>query len=85
MLYEVITTGDFWLPARRITISQQISDNDNLHVGEPITRTVIVDADDLAITDIHTDFARQVLQGGLRVGQIGMDLEIKITGRNNFV
>lgn len=37
-------TGDFWLPARRITISQQISDNDNLHVGEPITRTVIVDA-----------------------------------------
>jgi len=37
-------TGDFWLPARRVTISQQISDNDNLHVGEPITRTVIVDA-----------------------------------------
>jgi hypothetical protein len=37
-------TGDFWLPARRITISQQISDNENLHVGEPITRTVIVDA-----------------------------------------
>jgi len=37
-------TGDVWLPARRITISQQISDSDNLHVGEPITRTVIVDA-----------------------------------------
>jgi len=37
-------TGDVWLPARRITISQQISDNDDLHVGEPITRTVIVDA-----------------------------------------
>jgi len=37
-------SGDFWLPARRITISQQISDNENLHVGEPITRTVIVDA-----------------------------------------
>ena len=37
-------TGDFWLPARRVTISQQISDNDKLHVGEPITRTVIVDA-----------------------------------------
>jgi len=37
-------TGDFWLPARRVTLSQQISDNDKLHVGEPITRTVIVDA-----------------------------------------
>ncbi len=37
-------TGDFWLPARRITLSQQISDNANLHVGEPITRTVIMDA-----------------------------------------
>ncbi len=37
-------TGDFWLPARRVTISQQISDNDKLHVGEPVTRTVIVDA-----------------------------------------
>lgn len=37
-------TGDFWLPARRITISQQISDNKDLHVGEPITRTVILDA-----------------------------------------
>ena len=37
-------TGDFWLPARRITLSQQISDNEKLHVGEPITRTVIVDA-----------------------------------------
>jgi len=37
-------TGGFWLPARRITLSQQISDNEKLHVGEPITRTVIVDA-----------------------------------------
>jgi hypothetical protein len=37
-------TGDFWLPARRITLSQQISDNENLHVGEPVTRTVILDA-----------------------------------------
>ena len=37
-------TGDFWLPARRIILSQQISDNEKLHVGEPITRTVIVDA-----------------------------------------
>ncbi len=37
-------TGDFWLPARHITLSQQISDSDNLHVGEPVTRTVILDA-----------------------------------------
>jgi len=40
-------TGDFWLPARRVTLSQQISDSDKLHVGEPITRTVIVDAEGL--------------------------------------
>lgn len=40
-------TGDSWLPARRITLSQQISDSGNLHVGEPITRTVIVDAEGL--------------------------------------
>jgi len=39
-----IFTGDFWLPARRITLSQQISDSDKLHVGEPLTRTVILDA-----------------------------------------
>ena len=37
-------TGDFWLPARRITLSQQITDNEKLHVGEPVTRTVILDA-----------------------------------------
>jgi hypothetical protein len=37
-------SGDYWLPARRITLSQQISDNEKLHVGEPVTRTVIVDA-----------------------------------------
>ncbi len=37
-------TGDFWLPARQITLSQQISDSEKLHVGEPVTRTVIVDA-----------------------------------------
>jgi len=37
-------TGDFWLPARRIMLSQQISDNEKLRVGEPITRTVILDA-----------------------------------------
>ncbi len=37
-------TGDYWLPARRIMLSQQISDNEDLHVGEPVTRTVILDA-----------------------------------------
>jgi hypothetical protein len=37
-------TGQFWLPARRITLSQQIADNAELHVGEPVTRTVNVDA-----------------------------------------
>jgi hypothetical protein len=37
-------SGDFWLPARRITLSQQIADNAELHVGEPVTRTVIIDA-----------------------------------------
>lgn len=36
--------GEFWLPARRIDLSQQISDNDELRVGEPVTRTVILDA-----------------------------------------
>jgi hypothetical protein len=36
--------GDHWLPARRIDLSQQISDADSLHVGEPVTRTVILDA-----------------------------------------
>jgi hypothetical protein len=40
-------SGDYWLPARRITLSQQISDNEKLHVGEPITRTVIMDAQGL--------------------------------------
>jgi len=37
-------TGDFWLPARRIMLSQQISDSEKLRVGEPLTRTVILDA-----------------------------------------
>jgi len=37
-------TGEHWLPARRITLSQQISDTGGLKVGEPVTRTVIVDA-----------------------------------------
>jgi hypothetical protein len=37
-------SGDFWLPARHITLSQQISGSEKLHVGEPVTRTVILDA-----------------------------------------
>ena len=37
-------TADHWLPARRITLSQQISESDGLQVGEPVTRTVILDA-----------------------------------------
>jgi hypothetical protein len=37
-------SGDFWLPARRITLSQQFANADELHVGEPVTRTIIVDA-----------------------------------------
>ena len=32
------------MPARRVTLSQQISDADSLQVGEPVTRTVILDA-----------------------------------------
>jgi hypothetical protein len=37
-------TGEHWLPARRITLSQQMSDADDLRVGEPVTRSVIIDA-----------------------------------------
>lgn len=37
-------TGDVWIPARRLTLSQKVSDNDQLHVGEPVTRTIILDA-----------------------------------------
>jgi hypothetical protein len=37
-------SGSHWLPARRIDLSQQISDADGLRVGEPVTRTVILDA-----------------------------------------
>ena len=40
-------SGEFWLPARHITLSQQISDNEKIHVGEPVTRTVILDAQGL--------------------------------------
>lgn len=37
-------TGANWVPARRLTLSQKVSDNDKLHVGEPVTRTIIMDA-----------------------------------------
>jgi hypothetical protein len=36
--------GAYWLPARQLTLSQQVSDIDALRVGEPVTRTVIIDA-----------------------------------------
>jgi hypothetical protein len=36
--------GDAWQPARRFRLTQQISASDSLKVGEPVTRTVIVDA-----------------------------------------
>ena len=36
--------GDSWQPARKLEISQQTSVTDGLRVGEPVTRTVIVDA-----------------------------------------
>lgn len=36
--------GDSWLPARSIQLSQQIMDGDEVRVGEPVTRTVIIDA-----------------------------------------
>jgi hypothetical protein len=37
-------TGDEWLPARELDLSQQVSSGDTLRVGEPVTRTVLVDA-----------------------------------------
>jgi hypothetical protein len=37
-------TGDSWQPARKLELMQQISAADALTVGEPVTRTVIVDA-----------------------------------------
>ncbi|WP_191621373.1 BatD family protein [Marinihelvus fidelis] len=37
-------SGDHWLPARALSASQQITDADEVHVGEPVTRTVIIDA-----------------------------------------
>lgn len=37
-------TGNDWQPARKLTVSQQISSADALRVGEPVTRTVMIDA-----------------------------------------
>ena len=36
--------GAEWQPARQLTLSQQVSSADALRVGEPVTRTVLVDA-----------------------------------------
>jgi hypothetical protein len=36
--------GDHWLPARELSLSQQLTEVANLRVGEPVTRTVIIDA-----------------------------------------
>jgi hypothetical protein len=38
------STGSDWQPARSLSLSQQISGTDALRVGEPVTRTVIIDA-----------------------------------------
>jgi hypothetical protein len=37
-------TGAEWQPARNLNISQQVSSSDALRVGEPVTRTIIIDA-----------------------------------------
>jgi len=37
-------TGALWQPARDYRLTQQISSGDALRVGEPVTRTVIIDA-----------------------------------------
>lgn len=37
-------TGAAWLPARSVKLEQQITDGDSVKVGEPVTRTVILDA-----------------------------------------
>jgi hypothetical protein len=36
-------TGDSWRPARKLELAQHISSGDSLRVGEPVTRTVIID------------------------------------------
>lgn len=37
-------TGDQWLPARQLQVAQNISASDAPAVGEPVTRTIILDA-----------------------------------------
>ena len=37
-------SGPEWQPARSLNLSQQISSTDALRVGEPVTRTIIIDA-----------------------------------------
>jgi hypothetical protein len=37
-------TGDHWLPARQLQATQTISASDSPTVGEPVTRTIILDA-----------------------------------------
>lgn len=37
-------SGTEWQPAREFVLSQQVSSSDTLRVGEPVTRTVLVDA-----------------------------------------
>jgi len=37
-------TADHWLPARQLQLSQNISAGDTPTVGEPVTRTIIIDA-----------------------------------------
>lgn len=41
-------TGQEWQPAREYRIAQQISSGEALRVGEPVTRTVLIDAKGLA-------------------------------------
>jgi hypothetical protein len=36
--------GQSWLPARSLELTQTVSSNDTLTVGEPVTRTIMVDA-----------------------------------------
>lgn len=37
-------SGVHWLPARSISLTQELTDGDSVTVGEPVTRTVILDA-----------------------------------------
>ena len=54
-------TGATWVPARQLSLSQKVSDNDKVHVGEPVTRTIIMDAvgleDNMLVEPIWPDIA----------------------------